>query len=129
MLPDMGILKVTVEVEHPASRGHRSPPIMAMVDTGSEYTWLPRPVLEAMALSPERTEHFQMADGTVLERPICFAVLHVAGTSAVDHVVFGEPGDLALLGARALEGLNLRVDLVARRLVAAGPIVAAVGAR
>jgi hypothetical protein len=40
-------------------------------------------------------------------------------------VVFGEPGDLVLLGARTLEGLNFRVDPLTRQLVDAGPAPAA----
>ncbi|HZD41635.1 MAG TPA: hypothetical protein VE131_13000, partial [Terriglobales bacterium] len=43
----------------------------------------------------------------------------------IDEVVFAEPGDLALLGARTLEGLNLTVEPVKRRLVAFGPLPAA----
>jgi hypothetical protein len=43
----------------------------------------------------------------------------------VDEAVFAETGDLQLLGARALEGLNLQVDARRKRLVAAGPIVSA----
>jgi hypothetical protein len=39
--------------------------------------------------------------------------------------VFGEPGDLVLLGARSLEGLNLRVEPATRQLVDAGPVSAA----
>ena len=38
------------------------------------------------------------------------------------HVVFAEMGDLLLLGARLLEGLNLAVDSRRKRLVAAGPL-------
>ena len=38
-----------------------------------------------------------------------------------DDMVFGEPGDLVLLGSRTLEGLNFRVELVHKRLVDAGP--------
>jgi hypothetical protein len=38
------------------------------------------------------------------------------------------PGDLELLGSRSLEGLNLRVDPVAKRLTDAGPMpLAAMG--
>jgi hypothetical protein len=40
-------------------------------------------------------------------------------------VVFAERGDLQLLGARALEGLNLQVDSRRKKLVAAGPIISA----
>ena len=53
--------------------------------------------------------------------------LRAGGTFTTDEVVFGEPGDLVLLGARSLEGLNLKVDLVGKRLVSAGPMLAAVG--
>jgi len=40
-------------------------------------------------------------------------------------VVFGEPGDLILLGARTLEGLNFRVDVTTMQLMDAGPAPAA----
>ena len=40
-------------------------------------------------------------------------------------LVFAEKGDLALLGARTLEGLNLVVSPTNKKLVAAGPIPAA----
>ena len=42
-----------------------------------------------------------------------------------DEVVFAPKGDLALLGSRALEGMNGCVDARRKRLVAAGPVVAA----
>jgi hypothetical protein len=58
----------------------------------------------------------------VLERAIAFTNVYVGGTSAPDIVVFGDDGDMTSLGARALEGLNLRVDLVSRTLVPAGPV-------
>jgi hypothetical protein len=54
-----------------------------------------------------------------------FAIVHAGGTFTNDEVVFGEPDDLILLGARSLEGLNLKVDLVGKRLVSAGPMLAA----
>ncbi len=41
-------------------------------------------------------------------------------------VVFGEPGDLTLLGSRSLEGLNFRIEPVTKQLVDAGPAPAAV---
>ena len=57
-----------------------------------------------------------------------FPIIHAGGTFTTDEIVFGEPADLVLLGARSLEGLNLKVDLVGKRLVSAGPMFAAVGA-
>jgi hypothetical protein len=49
----------------------------------------------------------------------------VEGYFTVDEVVFAEEGDLLLLGARSLEGLNLMVDAARKKLVAAGPLPAA----
>jgi len=43
----------------------------------------------------------------------------------IDEVVFAQKGDLLLLGARTLEGLNLVVDSRRKKLVAAGPLPAA----
>jgi hypothetical protein len=43
----------------------------------------------------------------------------------LDEVVFAQPCDLSLLGARTLEGFNAHVDARKKRLVAAGPIPAA----
>ncbi len=43
----------------------------------------------------------------------------------IDEVVFGEEGDMPLLGARTLGGLNLTVDSRLKKLVAAGPLPAA----
>ena len=39
--------------------------------------------------------------------------------------MFAEPDDLLLMGAPTLEGFNARVDSKQKKLVAAGPILAA----
>jgi hypothetical protein len=54
------------------------------------------------------------------------ALVHAAGARAPDFVVFGHPGGMVLLGARSLEGLNVRVDAQRKQLVPAGPILAGV---
>jgi hypothetical protein len=55
-------------------------------------------------------------------------MLKVSGVETVDEVVLGDASDLVLLGARSLEGLNLRVEPATKRLVDAGPAPAASGA-
>ena len=97
-----------------------------LVDTGSEYTWLPTYKLEAIGVTREKKDlRFVMANGEVITRSVGFAVLRVDKHFTIDEVVFAEPGDLSLLGARTLEGLNLTVDSRRRQLVAAGPLPAA----
>jgi len=68
---------------------------------------------------------FVMANGEVVTRSVGFAILRVGKAFTIDEVVFAEKGDLLLLGARTLEGLNLRVDSTRKKLVAAGPLPAA----
>ena len=46
------------------------------------------------------------------ERDIGFAIVHAGGAATADDVVFAEESDFVLLGARSLDGLNLRVDVV-----------------
>ena len=125
MLDAMGILRTTIAIEHPARRGTMVELSDVIVDTGSEYTWAPQPVLESIGLAPERVVEFVTADGRQIERGVGFANIHAGGTSTPDLIVFATRGDLVLLGARTLDGLNLRIDLVTRRLVPAGPVPAA----
>jgi predicted aspartyl protease len=123
---DVGTFRTTISIEHPAHRGVLRTVDDVLVDSGSDFTWIPRAVLEALGVARERTERMIAADGRILERDIGFAIVHVEGKSTNDDVVFAEAGDLVLLGARSLEGLNLRVDPREKRLVSGGPIVAAV---
>lgn len=124
-MSDVGTFRTAIEVEHPARRGHRELLADVLVDTGAEATWIPRAVLDVLGISPERTEKYLMADGRVLEREVGFALVYVAGKGTADDVVFAEKGDITLLGARSLEGLNLRVDPRRKQLVIAGPIITA----
>jgi predicted aspartyl protease len=123
-MTDMGTFRTTILVESPERRGDTRTVEDALVDTGSEYTWVPRDVLESLGIGPERTQRFIVADGRTLERQIGFAIVHAGGTNAPDLVVFAEQGDMILLGARSLEGLNLRVDALRKQLVPAGPVLA-----
>jgi predicted aspartyl protease len=97
-----------------------------LVDTGSECTWIDADVLRGIGLAPEKKAvAFLTADGRTLEREIGFAIMHVGDRFTIDEVVFARPGDLQILGARTLEGLNLAVDPARKRLIAAGPMPAA----
>src|SRR6185503_17723096 len=91
-----------------------------LVDTGAELSRAPSEILESLGVERNRKASFRQADGTILERWTGIVVISVAGKRTGDDVVFGEPGDLVLLGARTLEGLNVRVEPVIKRLVDAG---------
>jgi predicted aspartyl protease len=122
---DMGTFRTEIEIENPATPGDRRRVESLLVDTGSELTWIPAPLLEALGIARMKRLRFRQATGLVVERWTGGAVVFAAGTLTLDEVVFGEPGDLSLLGARTLEGLNVVVDPVSRRLVDAGAMPAA----
>jgi predicted aspartyl protease len=128
MSDEMGTFRIDIELENPVRPGERQHLEKVLVDTGAELTWVPAHVLDSLGIERYARWHFRQADGTILERWAGAAFVHVAGKRAADEVVFGEPGDLVLLGARSLEGLNLRVEPAAKRLVDAGPAPAAAAA-
>jgi predicted aspartyl protease len=128
MIDDMGIFRTTLGVAALATPDRRHELHDVMVDTGSEYNWVPSDVLIDLGISPVRVDRFETADGRVLEREVGFALVYAGGRSAAAAVVFAREGDLVLLGAHGLEGLNLRVDLGRKELVPAGPVPAAFAA-
>lgn len=128
MSDTMGSFRVNLEVENPVRPGERLLVRSVLVDTGAELSWLPASILESLGIERHATWRFRQADGTVLERRTGLAWLHVAGKRTSDDVVFGESGDLVLLGSRSLEGLNFRIEPVTKQLVDAGPAPAAAAA-
>ena len=123
-MDDVGIFRISIAVESPLRRGELVHVADTLVDTGSECTWIPRPILESLGVVVEKRRAFIVADGRRIERDIGYVIIHVAGTSTNDEVVFSEEGDFPILGVHSLEGLNLRVDPVRKELLDAGPILA-----
>ena len=122
----MGTFYSRCRVENQIDRSKSVTISNALVDTGSEHTWIPSAKLEKIGVAREKKDYqFVMANGEVITRAIGFAIVRVEKYFTTDEVVFAEPGDLAILGARTLEGLNLRVDAANKKLVAGGPLLAA----
>lgn len=127
-MSDMGTFRTTVEIENPALPGKRHQLRNVLVDTGAELSWFPAEILESLGIERRKKLRFRSANGTVLVRWTGGASIYVGDIWTVDEVVFGEPNDMLLLGARSLEGLNVRVDPVRKVLVDAGPAPAATAA-
>jgi predicted aspartyl protease len=126
---DMGTFRVTVEIENPARSGVPRTLESVLVDTGAELSWFPAALLESLGIERVNQRRFRQADGTVLARWTGGVIVRVVGIQTWDEAVFAEPGDLILLGAHSLEGLNLRIDPVSKQLIDAGPAPAAATAR
>lgn len=124
----MGTFYAGCVVANLADRSRTAEVPKLLVDSGSECTWIAAGTLEAIGVVTEKKDMaFQMANGGTITRSVGFAIIRVGDRFTVDEVVFAQEGDLQLLGARTLEGLNLAVDPAHERLFAAGPHPAAVG--
>jgi predicted aspartyl protease len=122
----MGTFHTRCKIENIVDRKKSIVVPKLLVDTGSEYTWISAITLEKLGIDREKKDvPFVMANGQQVTRSVGFAIIRLDKFFTVDEVVFAEKGDLALLGARTLEGLNLTVDPRRKRLVAAGPLPAA----
>ena len=121
----VGLFRTTIEIESLERRGTRRSLSDVLVDTGSEFTWIPRDILQELGVVARRRQAFVVADGRRIDREVGYALVRAAGSEAPDLVVFAEPGDMSLLGAHSIEGLNLKIDPVRKRLVPAGPVIAA----
>lgn len=122
----MGTFYTRCKIENIVNRKKATIIPKLLVDTGSEFTWIPAASLEKLGIEREKKDvPFVMANGQQITRSVGFAIIRLDKFFTVDEVVFAEKGDLVLLGARSLEGLNLRVDPRRKKLVAAGPLSAA----
>jgi predicted aspartyl protease len=122
----MGTFYVECRIEQILNRLKSVTLPRVLVDTGSEYTWVPSDLLQRINIKREKKDlRFTMANGQTVTRSVGFAIVRVGSNFTVDEVVFAEPGDMSLLGARSLEGLSLTVDSRRKRLVASGPLPAA----
>ena len=123
----MSMFKVNVVARNTKMEEIETKPLAALVDTGSELTWLPADVLKAAGIVPRRKRIFATATQEKIERDTGYAILSAEGYNTVDEVVFAEPGDMTLLGVRTLEGFGVMVDNIGHRFVATTTIVACAG--
>jgi predicted aspartyl protease len=123
------LFKVNVIAHNPKREELATQPVPALVDTGSELTWLPADVLRSVGITPRRKRMFapstqKTATQRQIEREVGYAILSAEGYETNDEVVFAEPGDMTLLGVRTLEGFGVMVDNIGHRFVATTTLVA-----
>ena len=122
----MGTFSVGCRIENSVDRSRGASIPRILVDTGSEYTWVSGATLDKIGIAREKKDvEFVMANGQHVTRSVGFAIIRVGKSFTIDEIVFAEKGDLLLLGARSLEGLNLAVDSRRKKPVAAGPVLTA----
>jgi predicted aspartyl protease len=119
----MGLTVLLLEVGAPHDPDHREP-VEFLVDSGAVYSFVPRPTLERLGITPHGRQRFRLADGSMIERDRGDAIFFYAGRRGAAPAIFAEAGDAALLGAVTLESLGLALDAVRRDLVPLPMIIA-----
>jgi clan AA aspartic protease len=111
----MGLTHVAVDVANPA-RPSRRARVKMLVDSGAAYSIVEAGTLRKLGIRPTGTRTFMLADGTEVRRRTGAALFRFRGEEGASTVIFGEPGDAALLGVVTLEELGLILDPMRREL-------------
>jgi len=111
----MGLTHVAVAVANPARPARRAR-VMLLVDSGAVYSVVDGRTLRRLGIRPTGTRTFILADGTEVTRRVGAALFRFRGEDGASTVIFGEPGDAALLGVVTLEELGLILDPMRREL-------------
>ena len=111
----MGMTHVTMEVANPADL-ERWVSVRFIVDSGATYSVIPAGTLDELGIPPLAEERFELANGEVVTRRKGVAIFRYQDRIGGSDVVFGEPGDVELLGVLTLESLALALDPLKREL-------------
>lgn len=114
----MGTFVAEVQLASPDGSDRRETAKL-LVDSGSVYTWVSARLLRDLGVRPTERRRLVTIDGKVAERDAAEVLITIDGRTLHTVCLFGEPGDLEVLGAYTLEGFGLAVDPVHRRLVPA----------
>ena len=93
--------------------------VRLLVDSGSTYTWVTASVLRALGVTPTERRRVMTIEGQIVERDAAEILITLEGRTLHTLCLFGDAGDLDVLGAYTLEGFGLGVDPVQRKLIPA----------
>ena len=98
----------------------------AVVDVASTFSSVPTPALIEMGIEPVRVVRVKTSDGQAQFRQLGRALTAVGGQEDMTPVLFGEPGQPAVIGATTLAVLLLRWQADSRQMV---PVEALTGSQ
>lgn len=111
----MGMTTIHAKVLNPADIS-RTAEVEFIIDSGAAYSVIPRAVLESIGIAPHSTRRFYLADGRGIDREMGFALFDYLGERTATSVIFGEEGDVALMGITTIEGFGFTFDPIRREL-------------
>jgi len=100
-------------------RPERRQPVELLVDSGSTYTGVAAALLRGLSVVPTERRRVVTIAGQLAERDAAEVLITLEGRTLHTVCLFGDAGDLDVLGAYTLEGFGLGVDPVQRKLIPA----------
>jgi predicted aspartyl protease len=119
----VGLTVLSLAVANPADPDRREG-VDFLVDSGAVYSFVPRAVLDRLAIQPHSRQRFRLADGSTIERDRGDALFFYKGHRGAAPVIFAEDADATLLGAVTLESLGFVLDAVRRDLLPLPMVIA-----
>jgi predicted aspartyl protease len=120
----VSIFKVNLVACNPKQREQMTMPLAALVDTGSELTWLPAEALQGIGIEALSLGTVPIAKDITVEREVGYALLRANGSEIAAGVVFARPGDRVRIGTQALAGFGVKMDDRAQRFVSVATLAA-----
>ena len=80
----MSLFRVNVVARNPKDESRETPPVEALVDTGSELTWLPADLLAQAGIAPRRKRTFVTATRQTVTRDVGYAILAAENFETAD---------------------------------------------
>jgi predicted aspartyl protease len=112
----MGTFYARCKVENIVDRSKSAVISKLLLDTGSDYTWIPATTLAKLNIDREKKDvPFVMGNLQQITRSVGFAIIRLHKGFTVDEVVFAEKSDMSILGATTIEGPNLAYKTQATR--------------
>src|SRR5262249_35124620 len=115
-MPPMGTFFAEALLAAP-HRPERREPVPLLVDSGSTYPWIAGARLRSLSVVPTERRRVVTIEGQVAERDAAEVLITLEGRTLPTICLFGDAGDLDVLGAYTLEGFGLGVDPVQRELI------------
>lgn len=111
----MGFTHLKLEIANPADV-ERWETVECLVDSGAVYSVIPSATLESLGIKPVGEQEFRLANGESIRRKKGIAAFRYGERIGGADVIFGEEGDMSLLGVLTLEALGFALDPLKREL-------------
>jgi clan AA aspartic protease len=105
----MGLTRLNARIANPADTD-RWMELPFLIDSGALYSCVPGKILEQLGIKPHTHREFVLANGDVIRREMGTAAFEYQGLRGDSLVLFGEEGDLVLLGVTTLEAFGFILD-------------------